>query len=192
MPMAISLFAAGVIWRIMDQQEPEPRRRQRRDRRSVHDAFEPPGVLPDALAVDARRSSARRRPGSSLKTPLEPGRRRAARADRRSRPSDVPAGAKQAVAPAAEAGRDHGRRLARLQAGRRQARQGRAGRARACPACTVELRDAAGKKVADGDDRRRRHVRVRRTSRAGSYHAAIGADDVRASRSAASLARRRS
>jgi alpha-glucoside transport system permease protein len=32
MPMAISAFAAGVIWRIMDQQEPESRRGQCVDR----------------------------------------------------------------------------------------------------------------------------------------------------------------
>ena len=32
MPMAISLFAAGVIWRVMDEKDPEHRRRQRLDR----------------------------------------------------------------------------------------------------------------------------------------------------------------
>ena len=44
MPMAISLFAAGVIWRVMDQQEP-----QHGAVNSligvVHDGFNPPGPL---------------------------------------------------------------------------------------------------------------------------------------------------
>ena len=69
MPMAISLFAAGVIWRIMDQQEPSRGARQRRSSASVHDAFVPPGPLSDALPVghaadrDAgHRASCSRRP----------------------------------------------------------------------------------------------------------------------------------
>src|SRR5207247_1692782 len=47
MPMAISLFAAGVIWRIMDQQEPS-RGALNGLIGAVHDAFSPPGVLADA------------------------------------------------------------------------------------------------------------------------------------------------
>src|SRR5919109_5260564 len=48
MPMAISLFAAGVIWRIMDRQEPQVGAVN-----AVigvfHDAIKPPGTLSDAL-----------------------------------------------------------------------------------------------------------------------------------------------
>ena len=43
MPMAISLFAAGVIWRIMDQQEPS-RGAINAVIGSVHDQFSPPGL----------------------------------------------------------------------------------------------------------------------------------------------------
>ena len=78
MPMAISLFAAGVIWRIMDQQDPS-RGAVNAAIGGVHDAFSPPGAL---------RTRSRRPPaltgspstGFTLKTPLQPGRRRAARA----------------------------------------------------------------------------------------------------------------
>ncbi len=48
MPMAISLFAAGVIWRIMDQQEPS-RGAVNAVIATVHDHFVPPGPLSDAL-----------------------------------------------------------------------------------------------------------------------------------------------
>ena len=45
MPMAISLFAAGVIWRIMDQQEPS-RGAVNAVIAAVHDNFVPPGRSP--------------------------------------------------------------------------------------------------------------------------------------------------
>ena len=48
MPMAISLFAAGVIWRVMDQKEPAHGAAQRAIG-VVHDAFSPPGALSSAL-----------------------------------------------------------------------------------------------------------------------------------------------
>ena len=47
MPMAISLFAAGVIWRVMDQQDPQLGA-VNAGIGVVHDAFSPPGPLPDA------------------------------------------------------------------------------------------------------------------------------------------------
>src|SRR5206468_6930762 len=43
MPMAISLFAAGVIWRVMDQQDPQVGALNA-GIRVVHDAFKPPGA----------------------------------------------------------------------------------------------------------------------------------------------------
>ena len=57
MPMAISLFAAGVIWRIMDQKEPE-RGTVNAMIGVVADYVNPPGPLPSAFPVDARRSPA--------------------------------------------------------------------------------------------------------------------------------------
>ena len=54
MPMAISLFAAGVIWRIMYQQDPT-RGAINAAIGVVHDAVRPPGVLADALSRRPRR-----------------------------------------------------------------------------------------------------------------------------------------
>jgi alpha-glucoside transport system permease protein len=48
MPMAVSLFAAGVIWRIMDQKEPS-RGTLNASLQVVHDEFRPPGHLQGAL-----------------------------------------------------------------------------------------------------------------------------------------------
>ena len=48
MPMAISLFAAGVIWRIMDQKEPD-RGTINATIQVFHDAIDPPGHLQDAF-----------------------------------------------------------------------------------------------------------------------------------------------
>ena len=74
MPMAISLFAAGVIWRIMDEQDPT--------RGTVNASIEvvarqllPPGALPDAQPVERPTLTGSRRRGFVLKTPVAPGRR---------------------------------------------------------------------------------------------------------------------
>ena len=48
MPMAISLFAAGVIWRIMDRQEPQLGT-VNAFVQVFHDMFHPPGALSDAV-----------------------------------------------------------------------------------------------------------------------------------------------
>jgi alpha-glucoside transport system permease protein len=48
MPMAVSLFAAGVIWRVMDQKEPS-RGTLNASIQVVHDEFSPPGQLQGAL-----------------------------------------------------------------------------------------------------------------------------------------------
>ena len=73
MPMAISLFAAGVIWRIMDEKDP--------DLGAVNAAIKvgrttrssSPGVLSHGAAVDRRRSRAHEQGAPSLKTPLAAG-----------------------------------------------------------------------------------------------------------------------
>ena len=161
MPMAISLFAAGVIWRIMDRQEPGDRRGERRRSSVVHDAFSPPGPLSDALTstpnadgqpVAGDRPEDAAPAGQSVAllglTGIPPERRaRRAPCRRCSR---------------RRSGRDHRRRLARLQAGRRHARQGRAAASSACPASKVVLRDARRQEGRLGDDGGQRQLLVRR------------------------------
>ena len=63
MPMAISLFAAGVIWRLMYEKDPEPGHHQRRDRGGEGRRL-PGGRALAARALDRRRSRAGRRAGS--------------------------------------------------------------------------------------------------------------------------------
>src|SRR3954462_6934473 len=71
MPMAISLFAAGVIWRLMLNQDPSLGTVNAAEK-VVHDAFTTPGVLKTAngstptLVGNAQK-------GFVLKTPLHPG-----------------------------------------------------------------------------------------------------------------------
>ena len=96
MPMAISAFAAGVIWRIVDERDPD----QGVLNAAIavgKDYIDPPGVLADAapstenFAGDARR-------GFVLDEPLEPG-GVAALGLTKIAQDEVPAGAEQAVQP---------------------------------------------------------------------------------------------
>jgi alpha-glucoside transport system permease protein len=96
MPMAISLFAAGVIWRIMDQREPD-RGAVNAGIAVIKDAISPPGVLADALpSTDALTGTPKT--GLTLKQPVEPG-GTATLGLTGIPPEDVPAGAAQAVTP---------------------------------------------------------------------------------------------
>jgi alpha-glucoside transport system permease protein len=96
MPMAISLFAAGVIWRIMDQKEPD-RGAVNAGIAVVKNRVTPPGVISDALPSTENLTGT---PGKGLvlQTPLKPG--DVARLGLTAIPPDaVPAGAEQAVDP---------------------------------------------------------------------------------------------
>ena len=124
MPMAISLFAAGVIWRLMYMQDPS-QGTVNAAIAAVKGVFEPQGVLPEALPSHAAaRRQARRQ--LTLKTPLEPG--ESPLLGLSAIPPRGCSGRRQAGGEApGEARRHHRRRLERFQAGRRQARHGRAG-----------------------------------------------------------------
>ena len=101
MPMAISLFAAGVIWRIMDQQEPAHGGVNALIG-VVHDAFSPPGALSDASASTGNVVGSSST-GLVLKTPLHPG-GIALIGLTGIPPTQVPNAAKQAVEPAPKPG----------------------------------------------------------------------------------------
>jgi alpha-glucoside transport system permease protein len=101
MPMAISLFAAGVIWRIMDAQDPNLGA-VNAGLRVVHDAFVSPGPLSDASPSTAALSGTPKT-GLVLKTPVHPG-GIALLGLTGIPPGQVPKSAKQAVQPAAKAG----------------------------------------------------------------------------------------
>ena len=98
MPMAISLFAAGVIWRLMYEKEPE-RGAVNAAIAVVADAIDPPGVLaaarPSTDDIEGTPQS-----GLALAEPLEAG-SVAVFGLTGIRSSDVPDGAEQAVSPEA-------------------------------------------------------------------------------------------
>jgi alpha-glucoside transport system permease protein len=72
MPMAISLFAAGVIWRIMDQQDPNLGAVNAAIG-AVKDTVSPPGVLSTAAPSTPALAGDPQKGGLSLKQPLQAG-----------------------------------------------------------------------------------------------------------------------
>ena len=95
MPMAVSAFAAGVTWRIVDIKDPD-QGALNAGIRVVKDAVSPPGVLSEASPSTP--SLTPKAGGIVLKTPLRPG--QVTRLGLTGIPPDgVPSGAVQAVSP---------------------------------------------------------------------------------------------
>ena len=101
MPMAISLFAAGVIWRIMDQKEPE-RGTVNAMIGVVADYVNPPGALPTAFPATPGLTGSESE-GYTLRRPVPTG-GTALLPLTGIPPEDVPAGATQAVQPERQVG----------------------------------------------------------------------------------------
>ena len=143
MPMAISLFAAGVIWRVMDQEDPHVGA-VNAGIGVIHDAFKPPGALPDASASTANLTGSPQR-GFILHKPLHPG--GVARLGLTGiASSEVPSGAVQAVDPKPLANGISGVVWRDFKPGGGKpgvVEQGELG----LPGVTVVLKDASGKKV---------------------------------------------
>jgi alpha-glucoside transport system permease protein len=96
MPMAISAFAAGVIWRIMDQQDPNLGA-VNAVIASVKDTVSPPGVLSDAKPSSDNLQGTPAG-GLTLQNPVEPG--QVAKLGLTAIPAtDLPDNAEQAVLP---------------------------------------------------------------------------------------------
>lgn len=102
MPMAISLFAAGVIWRIMDAKDPS-QGTLNASIQAVQNAFgSSDTVLPNALpSTDGMVGTPKT--GIALKAPVQPG-GQALLGLTAIAPANVPSSAKQAVAPPAAPG----------------------------------------------------------------------------------------
>ena len=96
MPMAISLFAAGVIWRLMLNEDPSLGTVNAVEK-VFHDAVTSPGVLtqanPSTVTLVGNIDK-----GFKLKTPLQPG-QTAALGLTAIPPAEVPKGARQAIPP---------------------------------------------------------------------------------------------
>ena len=165
MPMAISLFAAGVIWRLVYEQDPN-RGALNAAIAVVHDAFSPTGVL----AGPGRRS----RPcswcaataASTLKQPVQAGRHRAAR------PDGDPARARCRRAPSRRRRRSRGRAPSSAPSGATSSRAAasRGWWSRASSGCPGVHGRAARRGRQDGglgEDRRRRRLPVHRAEGRG-------------------------
>ena len=169
MPMAISLFAAGVIWRLMYEKDPE-QGTVNAAVAVVKDAVTPSGVLSNARpSTDALQGGPEG--GLELKDAIQPG-EVAQLGLTAIREDDVPEGAEQAVVPEPLSGgitgvvwRDFkpgGGTPGRLE-------EGELG----LPGVTVELRDEGGGQVADTKTEPDGTFRFEDVE-SGTYRAAIG------------------
>jgi alpha-glucoside transport system permease protein len=171
MPMAISLFAAGVIWRLMYEKDPE--------QGTVNAAI---GVAKDAVAPSGVLSNARPSTealqggpagGLELRTPIEPG-DVAQMGLTAIRESDVPEGAEQAVVPEALSGGITGVVWRDFKPG-----GGTPGRLEqeelGLPGVTVELRDEGGGTVAETTTEANGTFEFEDVE-SGTYRSAIGPD----------------
>jgi alpha-glucoside transport system permease protein len=143
MPMAISMFAAGVIWHIMDEKDPD-QGAVNAAIRVAHDAVTPSGVL---TAANPSTPALQGSPGKGfvLRTPVQPG-GTALLGLTAIPPAAVPKGAEQAVAPQSRPGAVTGTVWRDFRPG-----GGKPGviepQEQGIPGATVELRDGAGKVV---------------------------------------------
>jgi alpha-glucoside transport system permease protein len=171
MPMAISLFAAGVIWRLMYEKDPN-QGTVNAAIAVVKDAVSPSGVLSAAQpSTDSLEGGPQG--GLVLKTPLEPG-SVAQLGLTGIRSSEVPADAEQAVVPEALAGGITGVVWRDFKPG-----GGTAGEVEeeelGLPGVTVELRDDSGRGVLDTQTEADGTFAFEEVD-AGSYRVAIGPD----------------
>jgi alpha-glucoside transport system permease protein len=174
MPMAISLFAAGVIWRLMYEKDPT-QGTVNAGIKVVKDAVSPSGVLSNAKpSTDALQGGPKG--GLELKTPIQPG--DVAKLGLTAiRESDVSPDAEQAVVPESLSGGITGVVWRDFKPGGGtpgKLEQGEQG----LPGVTVELRDSSGKSIADTTTEPDGTFKFEDVS-AGTYRAAIGPDTFR-------------
>lgn len=170
MPMAISLFAAGVIWRLMDTQDPG-QGTINATLKVVHDAFSESGVLPRAQG-STEQVAGSVAAGFALRRPVGPG-DTALLGLTAIPPKDVPAGARPAAAPEPRPGAVTGVVWRDFRPGGGEAGVVEPGE-QGIPGATVELRDAAGAVVASARTAADGGFRFESVA-PGSYTAAVAA-----------------
>ena len=174
MPMAISLFAAGVIWRLMYEKDPS-QGTVNAGIKVAKDAVSPSGVLSNAQPSTDKLQGGPKG-GLELKTPIQPG--DVARLGLTAiRESDVPQDAQQAVVPEALSGGITGVVWRDFKPGGGtpgKVEKGELG----LPGVTVELRDSSGKSVTDTTTEPNGTFKFEDVQ-AGTYRAAIGPDTFR-------------
>jgi alpha-glucoside transport system permease protein len=174
MPMAVSLFAAGIIWRVMDQQDPS-RGTVNAAIQVVRDEFHPTGALQGAEPSTAAITGSPQR-GLVLQKPLQPdgvallGLTGIA-------PEQVPADAKQAAAPSPAEGTIGGVVWRDFKPGGGvpgKVEPGELG----LPGVALELRDGAGKEVGSTTSDEDGAFQFEDVN-PGTYHVAIGPSSFR-------------
>jgi alpha-glucoside transport system permease protein len=171
MPMAISLFAAGVIWRLMYEKDPD-QGTLNAGIAVVRDAVTPSGVLSNALpSTDALEGGTDS--GLVLQQPLEPG-GVAQLGLTGIRTSDVPADAEQAVVPEALSGGITGVVWRDFSPGGGTAGEVEDGEL-GLPGITIELRQEGGGVVAESTSEPNGTFAFEDVE-AGTYQAAVGSD----------------
>jgi alpha-glucoside transport system permease protein len=144
MPMAISLFAAGVIWRVMDDKDPSVGT-VNAVVKVVHDSFVETGVLtsaqPSSPALQGSVTT-----GFVARTPVRPG-GTVLLGLTGIPPTGLPSAAKQAAPPAPQAGAIGGTVWRDFKPGGGKPGKVEAGE-QGIPGATLDLRDASGKTVA--------------------------------------------
>jgi alpha-glucoside transport system permease protein len=169
MPMAISLFAAGVIWRLMYEKDPD-QGTVNAAVAVVKDAIQPSGVL-SAARPSTDKLQGGPEGGLVLQEPLQPG-SVAQLGLTAIREADVPADAEQAVVPEALAGGITGVVWRDFKPGGGtpgKLEEGELG----LPGVTVELRDESGKRVSETQTEADGTFAFEEVD-AGTYRAAIG------------------
>jgi alpha-glucoside transport system permease protein len=169
MPMAISLFAAGVIWRIMDQQDPQ-QGAVNAAISSVRDVFVSPGPLSTAQPSTNNFTGSTSK-GLVLKTAVQPG-SSALMGLTAIPPADVPKDAVQAVTPPPPSNGISGTVWRDFKPGGGKpgvVERGELG----IPNVSVDLLDSSGKKV-DSTKTEKNGSFVFSDLKAGQYRAEIG------------------
>jgi alpha-glucoside transport system permease protein len=152
MPMAISLFAAGVIWRLMLNQDPSLGTVNAVEK-VFHDAITSPGALTQANSSTPTTLVGNANSGFKLKNPVQPG-QTANLGLTGIPPSEVPQGARQALPPRPTQGAITGVVWRDFKPG-----GGKPGKVEAAelgiPGATIDLLGSDGKQVqsVDSDDR---------------------------------------
>ncbi len=176
MPMAISLFAAGVIWRLMYEKDPS-QGTVNATIKVAKDAVSPSGVLSNAQpSTDALQGGPKG--GLELKKPIQPG-SVAQMGLTAIRESDVSPDAKQAVVPEALSGGINGVVWRDFKPGGGtpgKLEKGELG----LPGVTVELRNSDGKTVDDTTTEPNGTFKFE-SVKPGTYRAAIGPDTFQTS-----------
>jgi alpha-glucoside transport system permease protein len=171
MPMAISLFATGVIWRIMYQQDPS-KGAVNAIVKVFEDSWNPGGPLSDALS-STDKVIGDPKTGLTLKTPLHKG-SVALIGLTAIPPQDIPGGAKQAAPAKPDPSGVTGTVWRDFKPGGGtpgKVEKGEMG----LPGVTVELKDSTGKKVASAKTNADGTFDIKNPSGTAPWKASIGA-----------------